>query len=100
MNQENFLQWFEHQLLKSLTEPAVIVIDNAPYHSMILNKIPNTSWTKAAIQDWLTNNSIKYSNQMLKTELLRVVAQYVSQYFLITCLLTIFFIEISQHENM
>lgn len=77
MNQENFLQWFENQLLKHLAEPSLIVMDNAPYHSMLLTKIPNNSWTKAAIQEWLTNQNIEFSIAMFKSELLNIVARYV-----------------------
>jgi len=43
MNQENFLNWFENQLLKNLQQPSAIVIDNAPYLSMLLTKIANKS---------------------------------------------------------
>ncbi|CAG9834708.1 unnamed protein product [Diabrotica balteata] len=38
MNRHNFLQWFEHQLLNNLEEPSIIILDNAPYHSTIINK--------------------------------------------------------------
>lgn len=93
MNRDNFLHWFQHQLLENLSEPSLIIMDNAPYHSMLLNKIPNGSWTKAALQEWLTNNDIEFSTQMLKSELLRIVTQYVSQnhniFFEIICLMTL-----------
>lgn len=75
MNQQNFLYWFENQLLKNLTEPSVIVMDNAPYHSMLLTKIPNNTWRKEAIQEWLTNQHIEFSNVMFKKELLNLVAR-------------------------
>lgn len=77
MNHENFLLWFENQLLKNLTKPSIIILDNAPYHSKMLDKIPNTSWNKAAIQEWLTNKNIPFTNVMFKTELLSIVARYV-----------------------
>lgn len=77
MNKENFLKWFEEQLLKSLTEPSLIVLDNAPYHSMLLHKTPNCSWTKAAIQGWLRDQNIEYDDHMFKSELLTIVKQYV-----------------------
>lgn len=79
MNQQNFLQWFENQLLKNLLKPSVIVIDNAPYHSMLLTKIPNTSWNKAAIQEWLTINKIEFAYTMFKVELLQIVNRLVEQ---------------------
>lgn len=45
MNNEYFKEWFG-ELLNSLKEPSVIVLDNAPYHSQIANKQPNTGWKK------------------------------------------------------
>lgn len=75
MNHENFLLWFENQLIKNLTRPSIIVLDNAPYHSKILHKIPNTSWTKAAIQEWLTSQNLPFTDVMFKSELLSIVAR-------------------------
>ncbi|XP_031339075.1 uncharacterized protein LOC116167722 [Photinus pyralis] len=75
MNQTNFLHWFQNQLLPNLSEPSVIIIDNAPYHNMEVNKAPNVSWKKGDIQSWLTNEGIIYSEQMLKSELLLKVSQ-------------------------
>ena len=31
-NASNFLQWWEHQLLPNLTQPSLIIVDNAKYH--------------------------------------------------------------------
>lgn len=75
MNQQNFLLWFENQLLKNLTEPSIIVIDNAPYHSTLLIKTPNSSWKKAEIQNWLTEQKVEYPNAAFKSELLTIVAR-------------------------
>jgi transposase len=74
MNQENFLKWFKNQLLLNLTEPSIIIMDNAPYHSMLLDKCPNNSWKKSDIQDWLVTHNIGFNEQMFKAELLHIVA--------------------------
>ncbi|XP_072402028.1 uncharacterized protein [Diabrotica undecimpunctata] len=63
MNQENFLLWFENQLLKSLTEPSLIIMDNAPYHNMLLEKAPNTSSTKSDIKVWLNNKKLPFNEK-------------------------------------
>ncbi|XP_031338724.1 uncharacterized protein LOC116182006 [Photinus pyralis] len=55
MNRENFLHWFEKQLLVNLEEPSVIVLDNASYHNTLLTQNPNNSWRKADFQDCLHN---------------------------------------------
>ncbi|KMQ83557.1 hypothetical protein RF55_19684 [Lasius niger] len=46
MNGDTFLEWFEN-ILPSLEDNAVIVMDNAPYHSVKLEKVPNASWKKS-----------------------------------------------------
>lgn len=37
MNEDNFLHWFEYQLLVNLEESSVM--DNVSYHSTILDKV-------------------------------------------------------------
>lgn len=75
MNHDNFLKWFEYQLLYNLEQPSTIVVDNAPYHSMLLDKVPNNSWKKDDIKNWLTNKDIPFTQEMFKTELLHIVSQ-------------------------
>jgi hypothetical protein len=40
INGENFEHWMLTQLLPNLEEPSVIIMDNAPYHSVLLEKPP------------------------------------------------------------
>ncbi|XP_029679990.1 uncharacterized protein LOC115245703 [Formica exsecta] len=72
MNGDTFLEWFE-KILPSLEDNAVIVMDKAPYYSMKLEKIPNTSWKKAAITEWLESKGKTADTTMLKVELLQIV---------------------------
>ncbi|KAF2882352.1 hypothetical protein ILUMI_23819, partial [Ignelater luminosus] len=51
MNKANFVKWFKEQLLKSLKQPSIVVMDNASYHSTVINKAPTAAWSKAAIQN-------------------------------------------------
>ncbi|MGH9701391.1 MAG: transposase, partial [Candidatus Acidiferrales bacterium] len=44
-----FEKWFSEQLLPNIPPNSVIVMDNASYHSRILNKIPNQSSKKEDI---------------------------------------------------
>lgn len=39
MNAQNFTKWVTEKLLPNITEPSIIVMDNAPYHSIITNKV-------------------------------------------------------------
>lgn len=73
MNRGNFLQWFENQLLHNLENPSVIVMDNASYHSTLINKAPTSSSTKGQIQEWLSNNNVNYERTALKVQLLELV---------------------------
>jgi hypothetical protein len=54
MNATVFETWFA-KILKTLPNNAVIVLDNASYHSRKVEKIPTTSWRKGDIQNWLNS---------------------------------------------
>ena len=72
MNSEKFMRWLRERLIPNLPPRSVVVIDNAPYHSVQQNKCPNQSSRKADIQTWLTRNGVAWSNDMLKVELLEL----------------------------
>jgi transposase len=76
MNEENFLTWFEEQLLKKLEEPSIIVMDNASYHSTLAEKTPNASWRKDNIKSWLQERHIPLTSELLKVQLLEIVTRY------------------------
>jgi hypothetical protein len=76
MNEENFLTWFEEQLLKKLEEPSIIVMDNASYHSTLAEKTPNASWRKDNIKSWLQEHHIPFTSELLKVQLLEIVTRY------------------------
>ncbi|XP_037518671.1 uncharacterized protein LOC119395736 [Rhipicephalus sanguineus] len=75
MGGPRFERWFEEQLLPNIEPRSVIVMDNAPHHSVQLEKLPSTSSRKAEIQSWLTQKSIPWSNEQLKPELIQLVNQ-------------------------
>jgi transposase len=64
MNGENFAHWMLSQLLPNLEEPSVIVLDNAPYHSI--------SWRKDEIIAWLQQKGIPFAEGYFKAELLNL----------------------------
>ncbi|XP_050065819.1 uncharacterized protein LOC126554843 [Aphis gossypii] len=60
MNGNTFYEWFV-KTLPLLKDNAIIVMDNASYHSVKKDKIPVIAWKKQAIIDWLEskeNNKI------------------------------------------
>jgi len=60
MNAEIFQKWFV-ELLNNLEEPSVIVMDNASYHSTLVENYPKNNWRKADVQKWLTEKNIEFS---------------------------------------
>lgn len=79
MNSENFEKWFSNTL-EMLEENAVIVLDNAPYHSRRLEKTPTVAWRKDTIKQWLTSKNIAFEEDMLKAELMQIAKQHKSAY--------------------
>jgi len=43
MTANTFREWFLNRFFNFLEEGSIIVMDNAPYHSVTINKVPNTS---------------------------------------------------------
>ncbi|GBP58671.1 hypothetical protein EVAR_97074_1 [Eumeta japonica] len=43
MNSANFKKWVIEKLVPNLIEPSIIVMDNAPYHRVCVNKVPNSN---------------------------------------------------------
>lgn len=73
MNGGNFKDWFSNCLLQNLTEPSVIIMDNAPFYSIIQEKVPNTNWKKEDIKQFLLSKNVNYEDSFTKTELLDLV---------------------------
>ena len=70
---------FENRFAKvflQLEDQAVIVIDNAAYHSRKLGKNPTAAWKKQDMKDWLGNKIIEYRNDSLKAELLQIAKEH------------------------
>lgn len=61
MNAEVFRSWFI-EMLQSLEEACVIVMDNAAYHSMLVDNFPKSNARKSDIQEWLTKKNINFSS--------------------------------------
>lgn len=73
MESQIFEEWFENSLIPNLKPNSVIVMDNAPYHSRQLTKIPNTSSRKSDIQDFLREHDLYYEEHYNKKQLLEVL---------------------------
>ncbi|XP_025203827.1 uncharacterized protein LOC112600737 [Melanaphis sacchari] len=82
MNGDNFKEWFEN-ILPVLDPNSIIVMDNAPYHSVEMEKYPNASWKKAVILEWLISKNVDCErplSSLLKPELLAISRQMRPQF--------------------
>lgn len=76
MNGELFRQWVEKQLipaLSKLSEKCVVIMDNAPYHSVQIDKPPNHSSNKRQMQEWLTEHNVYFDEKLTKEELWDII---------------------------
>ena len=77
MNWLNFSKWFTEKLLPNVPEGAIIILDNAKYHNVLVEDFfPSLSSTKEQMQSWLTRNRISWLPDMLKCELLELCKRH------------------------
>ncbi|XP_050504984.1 uncharacterized protein LOC126883468 [Diabrotica virgifera virgifera] len=79
MNASVFENWFSN-ILQKLPKNAVIVMDNAAYHSRKLEKIPTTSSKKKDMQEWLKVKNIPFNLEMVRSELLHLIRLNKNEY--------------------
>ncbi|XP_068227733.1 uncharacterized protein [Palaemon carinicauda] len=74
MNAKLFKQWLTTQLLPSLPEPSVLVLDNAPYHSTLLeeSRCPTSATKKADLVRWVQQRRISFRPSATRSELLLI----------------------------
>ena len=75
MNTKVFMNWFLNVLLPSLTQPSVIILDNASYHNQTTtdSKCPTSNTRKADMIEWLVNRGIHVDDTLLKPEVYQLV---------------------------
>lgn len=79
MTADVFEEYFE-QMIEHIPPNSIIVLDNAPYHSRLVERLPTTAWKKQDIIDWLRNKSLPYEDGMVKAELLKIARQHKSKF--------------------
>ncbi|XP_064092023.1 uncharacterized protein LOC135205413 [Macrobrachium nipponense] len=74
INSEMFIRWLTSQLLPSLEDPSVLVLDNAPYHSQLTgdSRCPTTATNKEDLVNWLRSRKIQYPAHATRPELLKI----------------------------
>jgi len=79
MNGDSFRDWLKG-VLPRLKDNAVIVMDNAPYHSVKMEKCPTTNWRKADIIAWLRSKREEVDSTLIIAELLVIVKRIKPMY--------------------
>jgi len=62
MDAEIFKNWFI-SMLNHLKKLLVVVMDNASYHSMLIDNFPKRNSRKAVVEEWLKNKNVVFSLQ-------------------------------------
>lgn len=75
MNAEVYEQWFEN-VCKKLPKDSVVVLDNAPYHSRQVEKLPTVNWKKEDLKKWLVSKNIAFEDDALKVQLVAIAKQH------------------------
>ncbi|KAF6211362.1 hypothetical protein GE061_011874 [Apolygus lucorum] len=76
---QEFENWVKESLLSNLTPKSVVVMDNSPSHSEIVNKPPSKYATKPEMIAWLSENKLPVVPGMVKAELWKLVENHKSE---------------------
>lgn len=76
MNFVNFSKWTREKLLPNLPPNSVIVMDNASYHSVQVDKKPTMISTKAIMQAWLQRHNVEFD---MSLRMLNLIKQHASE---------------------
>jgi hypothetical protein len=71
-----FYNWFKDTLLSNIESNSVIVLNNASYHSVMLEKIPNSNSKKCEIAEFLYKKDIFFEENYSKKQLLEVLRAF------------------------
>ncbi|KAM7286877.1 uncharacterized protein ISCGN_030589 [Ixodes scapularis] len=74
MDGPHYVKWFTERLLPNLAPNSVIVMDDAPYHSLETEKVPQMATRMKDVQDWLSAKGVSWSKGLVKAELLKLVS--------------------------
>lgn len=75
MNHENFMTWVKKQLLPNLPDRSVLIIDNAAYHNVTVNKNITTATKKGDMLSWLVEKGIPADPHLTKPELYQIIQE-------------------------
>lgn len=59
MTADVFEEYFQ-QMIDCIPAELVIVFDNAPNHSRLLERLPTNLWKKADVLQWISDKNVKH----------------------------------------
>jgi hypothetical protein len=63
VNQDNYEKWVKKKPARNIPAESEVVTDNALYHSVKINSIPISRYTKSKMQLWLQKHNIPFTNK-------------------------------------
>jgi hypothetical protein len=72
MNGDSFIKWLRERLILNLPPRSVIVLGNAPYHSVQNCPATTSNSTKKGMPVWLSDRNMPFSPNMFKAELFEI----------------------------
>ncbi|KAJ4431632.1 hypothetical protein ANN_20231 [Periplaneta americana] len=73
MNSGNFQKWVVNQLMPNLQPNSVVVLDNAPYHCIQVDKAPSPYALKGDMIEWLRKKGVECNETMRKNDLYKLI---------------------------
>ncbi|CAH2101160.1 unnamed protein product [Euphydryas editha] len=70
------IRWLQEKLIPNLPVNSLVVMDNAPYHTVKSNKAPTLSSIKAEMQNWIINKGLFYLPTMVKAQLYEIIKEH------------------------
>ena len=75
----DYIYWWRDQLLPSLMEPSIIVVDNAKYHNAFGKHVPDLrEMKKKECQEYMTSKGIPFAQAMSSVELRQKIRAYIA----------------------
>jgi len=74
------MKWLQEKLIPNLESKSVIVVDNASYHNVQLNRYPTSNARKGEMLFWFDLHGTRYSSDMTKAELYDLIKMHKPQY--------------------
>ena len=72
INHKTIVRWLEDKLIPNLPPKCMLVMDNAAYHNVQVDRCPVRTTKKSLILERLTRHGIQWNGVMIKDELLEL----------------------------